>query len=38
LGRELTLRELIKELSKHAPLPEFAADAIRRDYLAVTVN
>lgn len=38
LGRELTLRELIQELSKHAPLPEFAADAIRRDYLAVTVN
>ena len=38
LGRELTLQDLMKELSKHAPLPDFAVNAIRRDYLAVTVN
>ncbi len=35
--REFSPDDIIKALAKHAPLPKFAADAIRRDYLRVTV-
>jgi len=36
-GRELSPEDMIKALAKHAPVPDFAASAIRRDYLRVTV-
>jgi len=36
-GREFSPDDIIKALSKHAPVPRFAANAIRRDYLRVTV-
>ena len=36
-GRDLSPDEIIKALSKHAPVPKFAANVIRRDYLRVTV-
>ena len=36
-GRELSPDDLVKELAKHAPVPRFAKDAIRRDYLRITV-
>jgi hypothetical protein len=36
-GRELSPADIIKELSKQAPVPAFAANAIRRDYLRVSV-
>src|SRR5262245_44565289 len=36
-GRELSPDDIIKALSKHAPVPKFAVNAIRRDYLRVTV-
>ena len=36
-GREFTPEDIIKALAKHAPVPKFAASAIRRDYLRCTV-
>jgi len=36
-GRDLSPADIIKELAKHAPVPDYAKDAIRRDYLRVTV-
>jgi hypothetical protein len=36
-GRELSPDDIVKELSKCAPVPAFAAQAIRRDYLRVSV-
>jgi hypothetical protein len=36
-GREFSLDDLIKSLSIHSPVPRFAVDAIRRDYLRITV-
>jgi len=36
-GREFSPDDLIKTLSKHSPVPKYAADAIRRDYLRLTV-
>jgi len=36
-GRDWSPSDIIKELSRHAPLPDYAASAIRRDYLRVTV-
>ena len=36
-GRELSPNDIIKELARHAPLPAYAASAIRQDYLRVTV-
>jgi hypothetical protein len=36
-GRELSPDDLVKELTRHAPVPRFAKDAIRRDYLRITV-
>jgi hypothetical protein len=37
VGRPLSPSDIIKRLSSIAPLPQFAADAIRRDFLRVTV-
>lgn len=36
-GRELSPDDIVKELAKCAPVPAFAAQAIRRDYLRVSV-
>ena len=36
-GREYSPDDIIKALAKHAPVPKFAANAIRRDYLRCTV-
>jgi hypothetical protein len=36
-GRELSPQDIINQLTSHAPLPRFAQDAIRRDYLRITV-
>ena len=36
-GRDLSPNDIIKALSKHAPVPKSAANVIRRDYLRVTV-
>jgi hypothetical protein len=36
-GREFSPDDLIKTLSKHSPVPKYAVDAIRRDYLRLTV-
>ncbi len=36
-GRDLSPEDIIKELAKCAPVPAFAAQAIRRDYLRVSV-
>jgi hypothetical protein len=36
-GREFSPDDIIKELAKHAPVPDYAKNAIRRDYLRVTV-
>ena len=36
-GRDLSPDDIIKALSKHAPVPKFLANVIRRDYLRVTV-
>jgi hypothetical protein len=37
-GRDFSPSDLIKELSKHAPVPEYAKDAIRRDYLGISIR
>ena len=37
-GREFTPKDFIKQLSKFSPLPEFAASAIRRDYLTISIT
>jgi hypothetical protein len=37
VGRSLSPSDIIKRLSSIAPLPQFAADAIRRDFLRATV-
>jgi hypothetical protein len=37
-GHDFSPTDIIRELSKHAPLPAYAADAIRRDYLKVSVH
>jgi hypothetical protein len=36
-GREFSPDDLIKRLASHSPVPRFAADAIWRDYLRLTV-
>ena len=36
-GRAFSPDDIIKALAKHAPVPKFAANAIRRDYLRCTV-
>jgi hypothetical protein len=36
-GREFSPDDIIKELAKHAPVPKYAASAIRRDYLRISV-
>jgi aspartate/methionine/tyrosine aminotransferase len=36
-GRDLSPDDIIKELAKQAPVPTYAKDAIRRDYLRITV-
>jgi hypothetical protein len=36
-GQELSPQDIINHLSRHAPVPPFARDAIRRDYLRITV-
>ncbi len=36
-GRELSPDDIVKELAKCAPVPAFAKQAIRRDYLRVSV-
>lgn len=36
-GRELAPDDIIKQLATYAPVPRFAADAIRRDYLRMSV-
>ena|SRR6476620_1167751 len=36
-GRELAPADIIKQLATYAPVPKFAADAIRRDYLRMSV-
>jgi hypothetical protein len=37
LGVDLSPDDIIKELAKQAPVPTYAKDAIRRDYLRITV-
>jgi hypothetical protein len=37
VGRELSPTDIVRELAKHAPVPDYAEAAIRRDYLRVTV-
>jgi hypothetical protein len=36
--REFSPDDLVKELSRTAPVPAYAVDAIRRDYLRLTVH
>ena len=36
-GREFSPDDLIRTLSSHSPVPRYAIDAIRRDYLRLTV-
>jgi hypothetical protein len=36
-GGEISPDDIIKRLSSHSPVPRFAVDAIRRDYLRLTV-
>ena len=36
-GRELAPQDIINQLARNAPVPRFAQDAIRRDYLRITV-
>jgi hypothetical protein len=36
-GRDLSPTDILKELAKHAPVPTYAQDAIRRDYLRIMV-
>jgi hypothetical protein len=37
LGYDPSPTDIVRELSKYAPVPDYAKDAIRRDYLRVTV-
>ena len=37
IGRDWSPDDIIKALTKHAPVPSYAANAIRRDYLRCTV-
>jgi hypothetical protein len=37
-GREFSPEDIIRQLSKFSPVPTFAADAIRRDFLRISIN
>jgi hypothetical protein len=37
-GREFSPADIIKQLSKFSPVPTFAAEAIRRDFLRISIN